>query len=714
MYSSSRIGIYLTTLRKKKIHMKRKRRLLLTILFLVGLHLSCLLFSIKIHAEETAIEKFSKRINVTSKKYGAKKGKDCTRAIQKALDDAAKKAKNKKRSLVTIPAGTYYISKPLQINSNVYLQCNKKTFIKKKTKKMSYMLRSKMKKKGKYDAVRNITVDGGTWDARYFKVKSHSGGSLFYFVHGQNLEFKNFTLKNCYGSHLLEIGGVKNVVVTGCKMYGFKGPKNVEKEAIQLDIPHNSTVMPNGQPFDDTPCANVLVENNEIHHYPRAVGTHTSVQGIYCNNITIKNNNFYDLSASAVYAYNYINVTVTNNIMNNVGDGVVLRSFTSGVEYTYQKRNKGIKAMKLKNNNYNLLVDGNTIKTVNKDVKKIDRMWGIFVYGTGKLPINNCVIQNNNIKSSSSAIFIKYTNNSLIANNQIKRLNNTGSNKDFVVDAIKLQYAKNNEIKSNVIYNNNGYRYEYGVGLRDDCKNAKIITNRIESVKITGIGVFFDSSADIIGNTIDKAKQHGISINSKSSSNIKGNNAIKSCGGHGVVATNQSNMNVMGNEMSDNGISGITLQGGSAGDLSNNTLYRNGKMGISISAKATVRSISNNKIINNLYKGIGILDSTVSIMNKNILSNPKCEKEITVSSSNTPMESRKPLTINKVAIGDTSITGDTQGLETFTAELDGKEYVGSVINRKYTIQVLPLMKGQEIKVMAKDRAENIIYTTIKV
>ena len=68
-----------------------------------------------IPSEAKAEEKFSKVITVTKSPYKAKKGKDCTEAIQAALDDATKKATSKKRVQVYIPSGTYYISKTLQI-----------------------------------------------------------------------------------------------------------------------------------------------------------------------------------------------------------------------------------------------------------------------------------------------------------------------------------------------------------------------------------------------------------------------------------------------------------------------------------------------------------------------------------------------------------------------------------------------------------------------
>ena len=59
---------------------------------------------------------------VSAKKYAKtikvslKDGQDATSEIQKALDAAEKAGTKKKQALVKIPAGTYYISKTLNLN----------------------------------------------------------------------------------------------------------------------------------------------------------------------------------------------------------------------------------------------------------------------------------------------------------------------------------------------------------------------------------------------------------------------------------------------------------------------------------------------------------------------------------------------------------------------------------------------------------------------
>ena len=259
-----------------------------------------------------AAEKFVATYTITKKEFGAKSGKDSTKAIQAALDKAAKKGTAKKRAQVYIPAGTYYITKTLTIGSNTYLKCHKNAKIIKKSKNVLYMLRSAKNEKKGYNNIKNVTIEGGTWDAKFLKYNKETGGSLFFFVHSQNLEFLNLTLRNNYGTHLLELGGDKDVLIKGCKFYGFKRSSNdSDKEAIQLDICHNEEILPGGAPFDDTPCRNITIENNEIYDYPRAIGSHSMVEDIYPSDIVIRNNRIHDISENAVYAYNYKNLTTT-------------------------------------------------------------------------------------------------------------------------------------------------------------------------------------------------------------------------------------------------------------------------------------------------------------------------------------------------------------------------------------------------------------------
>jgi parallel beta-helix repeat protein len=294
-------------------------------------------------------------------------------------------------------------------------------------------------------------------------------------------------------------------------------------------------------------------------------------------------------------------------------------------------------------------------------------------------------------------------------------LNNSGGgSKDFVVDSVKLQNSKNNEIRNNTIYNNGGNRFDNGVGIRNACTNTTIANNQIEAVKNTGIGIYFGSAATISENTINSAGKHGLTVFDKASVDIKQGNQIHASGEHGISVSGQSHISLEGSTITNSKSMGVNLVGATVGVLSNNTIQGNGRTGINISGGTTVQSIQNNHITNNTYKGIGILDATVAEIKNNSLSNPKAEWEITVSSSNTPVESMRVLEVNKVSANNTLIRGNVQGPDSVSAWIGDVEHKGNIVKREYSIAVPALIAGMEIKVTGGDKFRNVVYAVVNV
>lgn len=692
-------------------------------------------------ADTAQEETFKVTYNVKKKPFGAKSGKDATEAIQKALDKAAKKGTASKRAKVYIPEGTYYISKTLEINSNTYLQCDKNTKIikkKKNGKRILYMLRShKNGKKGKkgYNNVKNITVDGGIWDAKFIKFSKETGGSLFFFVHGRNLTFENLTLRNNYGTHLLEMGGVSDVKISNCKMYGFKkSVKKEEKEAIQLDVCHNYKVLPDGGPFDDTACRNITIENNEIYNYPRAIGSHTYVKEIYPNNIVVKNNNFHNMGNNAVYAYNYRNLTVTGNTFDKVEQAIIFKTVAPKAEQTIYKRNKGVKKMSLPGRNFNLTITDNTIKTTNKSIAKTPEQFGIFVYGSKELPISGCTISGNTIKSSSSGMYLKYISNSTVENNRTYKLNNS-SNSNFVTDAYKFLTCSNCVVKGNTADNSSGNLYENGIAFRESCSNNTVDGNTVINAQKHGIGVY-GSDAVISNNTITSAGQHGIAVVDNASAVVSGNtittslingitvtnnasatitgNNVSTSGQHGISITGNKAAAITGNTVSSNERNGIMFaQKGVASDVSNNKITDNAGIGLSVQENSSVGRITGNELYNNTTKAIAINTSTAGEVSGNsMLSKAGCEWELTAEAAATKVEGFRTVKVNPVAAGADTITGDCNITATVYAMINGKRYDGTAAKKQFSIKIEPQPAGTPATVYQEDAFGNKVVVNI--
>ncbi len=632
-----------------------------------------------------AAEKFVATYTITKKEFGAKSGKDSTKAIQAALDKAAKKGTAKKRAQVYIPAGTYYITKTLTIGSNTYLKCHKNAKIIKKSKNVLYMLRSAKNEKKGYNNIKNVTIEGGTWDAKFLKYNKETGGSLFFFVHSQNLEFLNLTLRNNYGTHLLELGGDKDVLIKGCKFYGFKRSSNdSDKEAIQLDICHNEEILPGGAPFDDTPCRNITIENNEIYDYPRAIGSHSMVEDIYPSDIVIRNNRIHDISENAVYAYNYKNLTVTGNTFENVYAGVVFKSYAPEGEETIFKRNKGVKAMSLPGREYNLKITDNTIRTTSYSVGKETTQFGIFIYGTEKDNINGVNISDNTIESASTGIYLRYVDNSALSNNICTR-NNNSSGGEFLVDAYKFLSCSGIEVTGNMVAYD-GNCYDNGFAFREKSNAVVMKANQVEQVGKHGIGIYSGSSAEITNNTIQKAGKHGIMVLEESFAAIVDNSILKS-------AEN-----------------GITVQKASA-TIDRNTISGSGQTGISVQEKADVSSLKGNSIMENGGKAIAINKSTAPEVKQNKMSSKAGEFIIPAVESNTNVVSTRNLTASEVAKNQEKISGTCQSKGVVYATIDGKRYDATVSKKTYEVSIPGQPSGKTLTITQEDTAGNKVVET---
>ncbi|MCQ2497114.1 MAG: right-handed parallel beta-helix repeat-containing protein [Lachnospiraceae bacterium] len=540
-------------------------------------------------------------ITVTDKAYGALAGKDSTKAIQKALDEAAKKGTKSSPALVKIPAGTYYISSSLNIGSNTVLSLDKAAVMKKAINTVLYMLRSKPGNKGGFSDNENISVCGGVWDAEYKLYNSNSGGTVMFFTHCSNLTIKDTEIRNNYGTHLIELGGVDNVLISGCKLHGFKTNAGAtQKEAIQLDVVHNEEMMPAAGIFDDSPCKNITVTKNEIYDYPRAVGSHMGVEDIYHSNIKITSNKFHDIEGAAIYGYNYVNCTIKKNTMKNVGMGVVLRNYDMGGKNSYIPRLKGVKAMSVKNNKYNYSIESNTIScsTVKaENVKAKDdsssgdssKAKGIFITGEQERPIEAVSVIKNKITADTSGIFIQWVNNSKISSNYLDRTKSAYdvNASKYVEDCIKLNSCSGCTLSKNKISTKSSKPYENGIAIRSSEESgesskisggkANILSdNIIKYCAKTGVGIYAayaeikgGSIAQIAGNGItttqgakvslkdlklSKIDKIAVSINGKSECVISGL-SVEDCGGSGFYASSSAF------EMSDCSFKNITEKG---------------------------------------------------------------------------------------------------------------------------------------------------------
>lgn len=325
-----------------------------------------------------AVHVFAKTYYYDVTDYGASGNDkaDDTTVIQKLLDEATADD----TTVIKFPAGTYYISKTLYIQSNTKLQLDRKATIKRSDRGLTHnMLKTTDASHvstgyPKYTLAHNITITGGTWDGGNIS-KSKQTSNLIYIGHSSNVTISNTTIKNCYGAHSVEFAGVKNGTIRNCNFYGFRyASDRYTSEAIQLDVCYKDRSAGEWTPgfdLDKTPCSNILIEKNTIKDYPRGIGAHHVLKGHYSSNITIRNNTIARSSSSTqgkcmtgILLMGTSKVSISKNTINHYYYGVTIKN----------SRRLSIKNNKLKyNTSGNLIFEGCDIKnskrkfTVTKD-----------------------------------------------------------------------------------------------------------------------------------------------------------------------------------------------------------------------------------------------------------------------------------------------------------------------------------------------------------
>ncbi len=610
--------------------MYRTRRLIISTLIL-----SLIIANFAVSPKVEAATKYAVTINVTSKAYGAKSGKDASAAIQKALDAAAKKGTAKKPALVKVPKGTYYLSKTLIIDSNTVLQSDAKTIYKKvDNQKITRLIRSKSGKKGGFSDTKNITINGGVWDSMFINNGTTTGGSTMFFVHASNLTIKNATVRNVYGTHLIELGGVKNCTIDKCTLYGFKASSNdIEKEAIQLDVCHDDRMLPDAAPFDDYACENITVKNCEVYKYSRAIGSHLAVKDVYHKNITISKNNFHDLKGAAVYGYNIIGLKVNDNKITNVGTGVLMHNCPMADEVSMMPRLKKTKATKVKDSNFKIVIENNEISAPEGqgDGK------GIVLIASKEEPIGGCTVTGNKITADTAGMYLNAIVDSTFKGNTVNRKAGAGDANlsEYVEEGFKVNDCSRLVFEKNTV-GESGAPYENGIAFRNGESNQVAKTN-LKNLAKCGLAIYgstvnaTDITIDITGNNavtisqkgtltlisakISNSKAIGVSATEESIVDMK-SCIVTDCAKYGISASGESKITASECEASNNASYGVCSGKSSDVTLADSTVKNNGGTGVVVT-ESSVLTATGNTIESNTGFGISVTKTSTATVSGN-------------------------------------------------------------------------------------------------
>lgn len=495
--------------------------------------------------------------------------------------------------ILTFPRGNYYLDRTLYVYSNTTIKADKKACFYKQ-RAYGAMLEGKLNNdRGGYNGCKNVIVEGGVWDTSAL-LNNVDGTETFRFIHSSNITIKDAEFAYVpEGSHFIVFAGTSDSLISGCNFHGYgnDGDGEIEpKEAIQLDVTHDGDMVPSLQEvkWDDLPCKNITITKCNFSDYPRAIGSHLAVQGIFHDGIVISDNVITGMTEEAIKLYNYKNTTVSGNTITDCVEGVIVYTELNNANDGDLKKplNGEVSAYP---SDYAIVIENNIIK----NMKMLDGVYGdgIRISGSAKFPISGVKVKNNQIYNAERyGIFATETSKVTINGNQI---NSTGKHAILIEE---------NSLSSEIATNKIESAGESGIAVYTGSHNATVSGNIIS--KSQGDGIYFykvsgcyagSSKSKSAANTITDVKGTGIYVTTECTNTIAQNNVITNAKEHGVWVYNSQKITLDGNTISA-GEYGINVNTESKNAVvKNNVVISAGKIGIWLSG-SECGTISGNEI----------------------------------------------------------------------------------------------------------------------
>ncbi|MDD3746250.1 MAG: right-handed parallel beta-helix repeat-containing protein [Anaerostipes sp.] len=591
-----------------------------------------------------------------------------TAQIQSVLD--TNKSNSNQTLTVKFEGGNYCLDATLFVYSNTVVKADSNAVFKLESNTYKTMIGSRNFQegtdnydKGGYVNESNITIDGGKWDG------NGKSGEMVRFIHGTNITVKNMEVYNIgEGGHLITFAGVKDGWIENCKLHGYLGKE--KKEAIHLDIVHDGSMVPGTDKYDDATNQNIIITGNTVYDYPRAVGSHAAVDGVYQRNIQVNNNRFYNLSEEAVKFYGFKDSSVTNNSITNVGIGVRVYTYLEGTTYVNPLSSTKKEAQPSR---YNINVQGNVIQNCSQ--------YGIQTRGLNSRIMRGVTIKGNKISSTAGTgiMMYNYTSNCTVSENTISNAGNQG---------VGVYYASNGNT---------------------------ILNNTISDSKVYGVYLGGTGNTTIKSNNISRSKNHGICMGNNSHSTLIQSNKIVSSGGNGTSINGSKNVIVRSNQITSSKNTGVALNSKCEyAYVAYNTINGAKNKGIAVYSGGTKAKINGNSLKN--VSGVGIYvqkcskpkvyNNTIQLVGKNPITIDKCKS---ANISTLKNEVGKITRKTKKILGKSTKKGKVYII------ISKKKYVVKADKKgKFKKNIKKQKKGTKIYFSFKDGGENKTYKTVSV
>ena len=548
------------------------------------------------------------------KKFTAKKyKKNFSAALNEALDYARKKSTAATPATVKVSKGYYSLDRTIKIYSDTTLVAKGCYF-----RHYGNLIRNGYNRKAKeaagYSGAKNITIDGGTWDAMvpYSEAGTWNTNimhSTMRFGHCKNITVKNCTFVGNYNCHDVELGGVQKAKITKCSFSNIYPvntfPNDGGREAIQIDLA-TSEAMPEFVQYDKTQSTDITVSYNTFKNKFRGVGSHHAVPGRTYNNIKVHHNTFESIGGIAIYAVYWTNSKIYENKMTDVGLGIDMRQMVNSLESMNFKNLDDLSYEECEqtvSESYNY-IHSNTIHLRGED-NSYTRACGIRVMGesyseyqpasninAGVYHIYNVIIGQSsygNIKPNvitgniAVGIQLNYGVNSIIRGNSIDMTESVSETANGIeVKGCRDTIVSDNSVSNGFTGDSRGI-YLTPTAASEINENVTVMNNTVSSCQDAGVLVNRSSSSSVFNNTITNCTTSGIAV--KASSGVEfSSNYVKGTIGSGLyVYGGSTDTSFISNEI-DGGENGAYLLNSNNTSLKENTITNITKYGVNLRA----------------------------------------------------------------------------------------------------------------------------------
>ncbi len=617
---------------------------------------------------------YDKTIKVTASDI-AKYSNDAYTPIKNALikaRDYAKDSNYKKYYKVVVDAGSYYLSKTLNIYSNTTLVLTDVTLKQTETKTNTTTGEtegndSNMIKVGdSIDAetgyaYKNIYIKGGTLN------ENGNKHTCLKIAHAQNVTISGLTFKNVTNGHMMEVAGVNGLTISNCtyKNQQLTIDTSVEDhnaltyEAIQLDILKDTHF--NGYVFEDLPNKNITITGCTFDTVPRGIGSHTAVLNNPIDGLTITNNTFKNISSCAIHLIGCKNVTISKNTIKDGPRGIAVYSYQlNGTFLATTLANDSIGKTDSDGNalpttttststsyetptDANIVISNNTITTSGTDPYSDYEKSGIFVSGlnlstkdaaantvdsipAGKYYLTGVTISGNTIKSVGHGIRLSFVKKAVISSN--KKIIFTGTNYSKSTDTMYYGISLTNNssassIDKNIVNPNSSSTRFYKDLYLLNSTVTKVSGNKFYKSINTAVSLEGSTVSTMSTNTITNAGYNGIHVYKKSTVKSLKSNTIKTTSYHGISIDESSTATtIKSNTVNSAKFNGIYVKSSTVNSIDSNTIRdTKDKYGIAIQG-STVNTVQNNVVARSKVNDIYISQSsTVTTLTGNTSKN---------------------------------------------------------------------------------------------